>query len=159
MWRFSFALAFAALAVVPASGRSSMATYANARFGYTVEYPSSLLVPQGEPENGDGQAFNAKTGTAKILVYGGYNALSESPVELAQRAENDCASHRAPYRVVKPKLVAISCVTGENILYQKTMIEGDTLTTLRATYPAAERKVWDDVVAAMSRSLVPAPDE
>ncbi|HTR87972.1 MAG TPA: hypothetical protein VMI56_26050 [Reyranella sp.] len=151
------ALALAALASVPATGGPSLATYANSRFGYTVEYPADLLVPQEEAENGDGRAFEARHGRAQILVYGGYNALNESPAELAGRAETDCAGHHAQYRVAKPNLVAISCTTTDGILYQKTMIRGDTLTTLRAAYPSSERKVWDGVVARMSRSLVPAP--
>ena len=153
MLRLFFSLVFAALTFMPSSAASALESYANARFGYTVEYPADLLVPQGEAENGDGQAFDAKKGTAKILVYGSYNALNESPAELAQRAENDCTGHRAQYRVVKPSLVAVSCTTADGILYQKTMIRGDALTTLRATYPIAERKIWDGVVAAMARSM------
>ena len=159
MRRFCLALAFAALVFAPVSGGAAFATYANSRFNYTVDYPADLLVPQPEAENGDGRAFNAKTGKAQILVYGSYNALNESPAELAQRAESDCTGQHAQYRLAKPKLVAISCTSGESILYQKTMIEGDTLTTLRATYPASERKTWDGVIAAMARSLAPAPAE
>src|SRR5437868_6035966 len=30
-------------------------TYTNARFKYSISYPSNLLIPQGEAENGDGQ--------------------------------------------------------------------------------------------------------
>jgi hypothetical protein len=145
--------------VSSASASYAIATYTNDRFGFVIVYRSDLLLPQPEAENGDGRAFNAKSGKAQILVYGGYNALSESPSELATRAESDCTGHRAQYRVVKPKLVAISCITAGGILYQKTMIVNDTLTTLRATYPANERKTWDGVIAAMSRSLVPAPGE
>jgi hypothetical protein len=159
MRRLFLVFALTALGGVPASGGGTLATYANARFGYTVEYPADLLAPQPEAENGDGRAFNAKTGKAQILVYGGYNALSESPAEMAQRAEDDCAGHHAQYRVAKPGLVAVSCVTKDGILYQKTLIHGDTLTTLRATYPASDRKQWDGVVAAMARSMAAPPGE
>jgi hypothetical protein len=159
MRQLFFPLAFAALASMSGSAAATTESYANSRFGYTVEYPADLLVPQGEPENGDGQAFDAKKGAAKILVYGSYNALNESPAELAQRAETDCTGHRAQYRVVKPSLVAVSCTTADGIIYQKTLIRGDTLTTLRATYPVGERKVWDGVVTRMSRSLAAAPAE
>jgi hypothetical protein len=158
MQRLPLAIAFAAFAFA-ASGASTLATYANARFGYTIEYPADLLVPQPEAENGDGRAFDTKTGKAQILVYGGYNALDESPAELANHAEKDCAGGHAQYRVVKPALVAVSCMTKDGILYQKTLIHGDTLTTLRAAYPARERGQWDAVVAAMARSMAAPPGE
>src|ERR1051326_7562559 len=32
-------------------------TYANARFNYSISYPSCLLIPQGESRNSDGQIF------------------------------------------------------------------------------------------------------
>ncbi len=160
MRRLFCMLACTSLASVLASAGSGLESYANARFGYTVEYPAALLAPQPEAENGDGRAFNAKNGKAQILVYGGYNALNESPAALATRAAGDCVGHHAQYRVAKPTLMAISCMTGAgDILYQKTMIAGDTLTTLRAIYPASERKLWDGVVAQMARSLAPAPAE
>jgi hypothetical protein len=153
------ALVLGALAGAPASGGSDLATYANSRFGYTIEYRADLLLPQPEAENGDGRAFHAKTGKAQILVYGGYNALEQSAADMAHEAEKDCASRPAQYRVVKPGLVAISCKARAGILYQKTLIRGDTLTTMRATYPENERKLWDSVIAAMSRSLAAPPGE
>ena len=35
------------------------------------------MVPQGEPDNGDGQKFLARDG-AELVVYGSNNALDES---------------------------------------------------------------------------------
>src|SRR5436190_13571117 len=45
-------------------------TYSNARFAYSISYPSDLLVPQGESDNGDGQKFQSKDVRAVMLVYG-----------------------------------------------------------------------------------------
>jgi hypothetical protein len=145
----------AALLSVAAHAADQIAYYNNVRFGYAIAYPSSLLVPQPEADNGDGLAFKAKHGTAHFLVYGGYNALDDSPGAIAESAEADCPAHRADYRVTKRTVVAISCANATDIIYQKTLIRGDVLTTLSARYPRAERKMWDSVVARMAQSLAP----
>lgn len=53
-------------------GQSKYKFYNNARFGYSISYPSDLLVPQGEAENGDGQKFLSMDKSAEMLVYGRY---------------------------------------------------------------------------------------
>jgi hypothetical protein len=146
---------FAALLSVTAHAADQIAYYNNVRFGYAIAYPPTLLAPQPEADNGDGLAFKAKHGTARFLVYGRYNVLDESPGAIAESAEADCPAHRADYRVTKRTVVAISCANATDIIYQKTLIRGDVLTTLSAKYPKAERKVWDSVVARMAQSLAP----
>ena len=49
-------LAVAARQTVFATPQNNYKTYANARFKYSISYPADLLIPQGEAENGDGQA-------------------------------------------------------------------------------------------------------
>jgi hypothetical protein len=58
-------------------GQTNYDTYGNARFGYSISYPSNLI-PQGESENGDGQAFETKDKSAKLTVWGSHNALDQS---------------------------------------------------------------------------------
>src|SRR5213080_1144280 len=53
-------------------------TYANARFDYSISYPASLLIPQGESANGDGQVFRARDGSAEMRVYGRNNVNNET---------------------------------------------------------------------------------
>src|ERR1041385_1331675 len=59
---------------VQAADQYKWKMYTNARFQYSICYPPDLLVPQGEPENADGQKFLAKDG-AKLIVFGRHNAL------------------------------------------------------------------------------------
>jgi hypothetical protein len=57
--------------------RHTWKTYTNVRFQYHICYPADLMVPQGEPDNSDGQKFLAHGG-AELIVYGSNNALDES---------------------------------------------------------------------------------
>ena len=140
-----------ALVAAALAGPGEAGVYLNARFGYGVDYPQQLI-PQPESENGDGRAFRSADGRTEALVWGGYNALDQTPQELAREAEQDCAGSPA-YERVTATLVAMSCVSGGRIIYQKTLIHGDVLTSLRITYPAAERARWDPIAARMSTAL------
>ena len=131
-----------------------MATYVNARFGYSVSYPADLLVPEPEADNGDGRRFHARRGTAAMLVWGAYNAEKQSPAGIARQYEADCGAGKVTYKVAKPALVAFSCITpAGRLIYQKTLIRRDVLATVRFEYPAAEQATWNPVVQRVSASL------
>ncbi|MGH6872053.1 MAG: hypothetical protein ACREHE_11160 [Rhizomicrobium sp.] len=144
-------VAFVLISAVHAASRAAI--YVNARYGYSISYPAELLTPQPEAENGDGRAFKAKVGKAEFLVFAESNALNETPEALAGEAEADCPTHHADYRIAKSTLVAVSCVTSTDILYRKTPIRDDILTTISARYPKSERTRWDSVVVEMADSL------
>ena len=143
------------LSIASAQAGELYASYTNVRYGYSITYPITHLVPQPEADNGDGRAFNAKTGKTQFLVYAGYNALGDTPGAIADKAADSCPAHHAEYRIAKPTLVAISCETTTDIIYQKTIIRNDLLITMRATYPMSERAKWDPIVLWMARSLTP----
>jgi hypothetical protein len=58
------------------------------------------------------------------------------------------------YKVVKPRLIAFSCVTtAGRTIYQKTIVNGDILRSVRFDYQYSDRSVWDQVVSRVSASL------
>ncbi len=143
-----------ALTVLASAQSAGAATYANVRFGYSVGYPAELLIPEPEADNGDGRKFHARHGTATMLVWGSYNADKQSPEEIARAYESDCSAGQVNYKVAKSQLVAFSCTTpAGHVIYQKTLIHGDVLTTVRFEYPVGERTIWDPVVQQVSGSL------
>jgi hypothetical protein len=127
--------------------------YGNARFNYWVDYPASLVAGP-EPANGDGRAFTLRSGRpGSISISGMYNASDETTAQIADEAAQDCGAPVA-YRLVKPRLAAISCVQGARIHYRKTVLmDDDVLVTLAADYPRADAAVWDRIVAQMSASM------
>lgn len=131
------------------------ATYANVRYGYTIDYPGDLLVPGTEADNGDGLVFSAKSGKAQVAVWGRFNAADETPVQLLHsEKQRPCAAAQASYEISKRTLVAFSCRTpNDEIVYEKMIIHGDTLVVVRFTYPAAEEMIWSPVIKQMAGSL------
>jgi hypothetical protein len=133
-------------------------SYVNVRYGYSVLYPPALLKALPEPDAGDGRTFEAVKGSARIVVYAGFSLpdLPETPQSIAFDAELECPNHTASYRVLKRRLVAVSCRIGNDILYQETLLTADTRTTLVARYPNSERSIWDSVVSKMASSMTAA---
>lgn len=144
----------ACVAATTVVAADAMTPYGNARFSYFVSYPARLFTAGPESDNSDGRVFKAKGSSAEIRVWGAYNALDQSPAQMAAEIEADCLSRPAAYRVAKAKLVAVSCdMAGGTVLYEKHLIHGDTVIALRITYPASESTRWKPVVERVSASL------
>ena len=137
-------------AFLAAAAPASAGDYTNSRFGYSITYPDGLFTPQPEAENGDGRHFLAHG--ADLAVWGGYNALNQSPADIAGETLANCTGATAPYKLVKPTVVVVSCLTKGGVVYRKTYIRGDVLTSFELTYPAAERARWDAVIGTLRLS-------
>jgi hypothetical protein len=130
----------------------SYRTYANARFKYSISYPADLLAPQGEAENGDGQVFRAKDGSAEMRVYGGYNAGNETLrgryEELTRKWGNGVT-----YKVIRQDWFVVSATVSGKIHYQKTMLRGDTFKTFEIEYDAERASTYNAVTARIAKSF------
>jgi hypothetical protein len=158
--KLAAALGAAVLVAMPAQASWSApvadgATYANARFGFTIQYPRDLFPSLTESDNSDGATFHTQQAGVSLLAWGSYNALDQTPADIAQEAKQDCRTDQpVPYQVARANLVAVSCLTTSgDIFYRKTLIHGDVLTSVQMTYPAADRGYWDPICAAISGSL------
>ena len=135
-----------------AAAASELATYSNQRYGYSIQYPASLLKPVANTDDSAGQAFVAVSGHAAFRVAA--RPLSgRSPKELADEAQEICPGKRPYYRVAKEGLAAMSCETGDHIVYQKSLLRNGLEIRVRGEYPAQERDVWDGVVTSIARSM------
>jgi hypothetical protein len=130
-------------------------SYVNSRYDYAISYPPALLSAQPESDAGDGRVFQAVKGTAQFTVFAGGTVpdFNDTPRAAAKSAEEKCPGHHAAYRAVKPRLAAISCTIGTDVLYSKTLLRHGVATTFMGTYPVTERAIWDPVVAAMARTM------
>lgn len=130
--------------------RAVYRTYTNARYNYSISYPSNLLVPQGEADNGDGQAFLSKDGSAEMRVYGSQDlggGLRQSFLE-AQ------AGKEVSYKTMKGNWFVVSGRSGGKIFYQKTMLKGGALKTFTIEYDESQRSTYDAATARIARSFV-----
>lgn len=128
-------------------------TYTNARFGYSISYPANLLKPQGEAENGDGQAFHAGDGRAEMRVWGGYNVNNESLAAAYDKAVSELVAG-VSYKVMRADWFAISALVNGKIHYRKTMLRRDVFKTFEIEYDESQKTTYDPITARISKSFV-----
>ena len=141
--------------VTDAAAQQRWTTYANPRFGATVDYPADRFVRRDPPpENGDGQAFHTRDGRARLAVWGAYNVDNDTPQQyVEQYVERDGG---ITYRQITARHFVVSGVRKGDIFYQRCNFPAppdDVIDCFEATYPPADKAAMDAVVARLSRSL------
>jgi len=139
--------------IVSAAQTPTYKTYSNARFAYSISYPANLLKPQGEAENGDGQAFRSADGHAVMRVWGGYNANNESLRAVYDQAVNELGAG-VSYKAIKPGWFVVSALVNGKIHYRKTMLRKDVLKTFEIEYDESQKATYDPVTARIAKSFV-----
>lgn len=127
--------------------------YRNARFNYSISYPSRLLVPQGESTNGDGQKFATKDGRAELIVFGSNNALDQTLEEAFNEAKSITGNRVVTYQTLKQDWFVVSGLEGGRIFYQKTFLRGDVFKTMRIEYAEQLKTTYDAVTTKVSLSF------
>jgi hypothetical protein len=132
-------------------GQTAYKTYHNARYGYSILYPSSLLEPQGEADNGDGQVF--KNDDAEIRVYGS-SLLSGETLEKEYRSVLKNYGKFVTYKTFGENFFAVSALNKDKIFYQKTFKNGDgAFITFEMEYKKSKRAEYDKVVTRIVKSF------
>jgi len=138
-----------------AAAQQRWATYANPRFGTTVDYPASLF-PQRDPPpaNGDGQRFRSRDGRMRLSAWGQYNVNDDTPESYVKDiVERDGG---ITYRQITQRYFVVSGLRQGEIFYQRCNFAAkpdDVIDCFKLIYPAADKAVLDPVVARLSRSL------
>ena len=148
MKKFSILFAILVFAQI-AFSQSNYDTYGNARFGYSISYPTSLK-PQGEAENGDGQVF--KNADAELRVWGSNNALMRTLNEEYQSALNDFGAG-VTYKTLLKNGFVISGKKGGKIFYQKTFLKDDQFFTFTFEYKESKKSVYDSITTKIAKSF------
>jgi hypothetical protein len=134
-----------------APAQKTYKTYSNARFAYSISYPSDLLKPQGEAENGDGQIFLAKDG-AEMRVYGSNNVLEQTLKDVYQEALNDLGKG-VTYKLLRRDYFVVSGKKDGKIYYRKTIKRDDQFLTFTIEYDAGDKAVYDKVTTKIVASF------
>lgn len=142
-------------AAAPGHQANRLASYGNARFEYTIDYPTPLLTAGNEADNGDGVIFKPEQGDADIRVWGSYNVDDDAPAKILKDAlADDCAGDKASYAVARSNLVAYSCLDAKGrIVYRKTLIDGSHLVTVHFVYRPQEQALWAPVIKQMGDAI------
>jgi hypothetical protein len=131
------------------SQRATYRTYANARYGFSIAYPVNVLVPQGESDNGDGQKFMSRDGSATLLAFGSQRLDRSLRDEFQSAQENRTVT----YKVLKADMFVVSGHANGKIFYQKTLLRGDVFKTFIIEYDEQERGTFDAITTRVARSF------
>lgn len=129
--------------------RVTYKTYTNARYAFRIAYPLGVLVPQGEPDNGDGQKFVSRDGSASLIAFGS-NRLDRSLQDEFQSAQENRA---VTYKVLKRDMFVVSGTESGKIFYQKTLLRGDVFKTFIIEYDEQERATFDPITSRIAGSF------
>ena len=129
--------------------RITYRTDSNARYGFSIVYPVGILMPQGESDNGDGQKFVSKQGSATLLAFGS-NRLDRSLRDEFQSAQEN---RTVTYKVFRADMFVVSGHANGKIFYQKTLLRGDVFKTFIIEYDEEERGTFDPITARIARSF------
>jgi hypothetical protein len=142
-----------------AGAQEEFKTYTNVRYGYSIAYPAALLVPQGEPDAGDGQKFLSKDGQASLLVWGSYNiddrAIKDLYAEALEEQGEGGTKREVTYKVVKGGWFVISGFEGSSVFYRKTLLQRGTTYTFELRYPKDQKGLFEPLIEKISTSLHP----
>jgi len=128
---------------------ASYKNYCNARFGFCVEYFSTLGMHPA-PTNNDGRSFFDNEGFS-MSVYGSYNALHQSLQ--AHRDNFKSEFDTITYTPIKKNWYILSGYKGDDILYIKVIAKNDTFYTLYIKYPKRLKTQYNDMVTQTSQSF------
>ena len=133
-------------------GQGKYNIYNNARFGYSISYPSNLI-PKGESTNGDGQIFAARDKSATLTVWGAHNALDQTLKEKYDEVLNE-KGKSVTYKTIGSNYYVVSGKAKGKIFYQKTIKgEDDTYFTFIFEYAESKRAAYDKAVAQIAKSF------
>lgn len=129
-------------------------TYANARFGYSLDYPD-LYSASRESDNGDGVTLESDDGIYTLRIWGSYNVLNDSGKTLLADARERVTDIYEEY--AEEKFYRIEYGGGVNekpsFFYECGYITGDCLLGFIIQYPEEEQDEFNAIIARMTDNL------
>jgi hypothetical protein len=131
-------------------------TYSNERYGFSLQYPSSVFAVERTAAAGDGQLFVAKNSQARLLVGSLSNDGNFTPATYqAYIARNSYADYHISYRRQGGSWFALSGKGDGRIFYEKAMFScgGKRINSFALIYPSHQRQVFDPIVERIESSF------
>ncbi|PZR79702.1 MAG: hypothetical protein DLM52_00675 [Chthoniobacterales bacterium] len=146
----------AAVVVTASAARVEWKEYANARFGFVLSYPASLIAGR-EAMNGDGCEFHSPDGEFSLAAFGHFFVPgSGDSFEKRWQEELDDADATITYKRKTSNWYVVSGVTKSGTeYYHKLYRKRASWASFHITYPHAEAKKYDSWVAQIEKKFVP----
>jgi hypothetical protein len=137
--------------------------YCNARFGYCIDYPTGVILPQPESGNGDGRIFTNKKGEEILRVFGRNNIDPDGgQISIQQqykedvnqiKAKNATGENIITYQKLGKTFFVISGYKKGKIFYQKTIMKDDTFAYAMLQYDKSDKAIFDKVSERIFKSF------
>jgi len=146
------------LLLLPTALRAEPATrkYANARFGFVVNYPTGLVAGP-EPANGAGREFHTKDGEFSVLAQAHFLSVDDGDsLEKRWQQELKESGDTVTFKKKAAGWYVVSGVGKNGVeYYTKFFVKGSNWVEIRITYPHAKNKKYDAWVTQIERAFVP----
>ena len=146
----------AALALVTNAAENTWKRYVNARFGFAVDYPPTLVASR-EPDNGGGREFHTADKDFSLTAVGHFLGAVDEAESLETRWQEELRDlgKSVTYKRKTRDWYVVSGVKEGVEYYHKVAVKGRNWAAIRITYPHAKNKLYDPWVERISRSFVP----
>lgn len=118
--------------------------YANARYGFSIEYPDNFTV-KVNPDNGDGIVLQSRDGKSEITISGINNVLNNTAISEYNALVSEHSN--APYKKQQGNWFVVSWIEGDNILYEKVIVGTGSMNTLLIKYPTSQKDYFNPIVS------------
>lgn len=138
------------------------ATYRNPKFGFAIEYPAGVLVPDPRPAPDAGALFASADGKIRLLASAGSNETSESIESYREFVLKEIYIGAAiDYAPVRKSWFVLSGTKDGETFYERITFacEGRVIYGWQLRYPTSERVQFDRVVERIHRSYKPGRGE
>lgn len=128
-------------------------TYRNARFGFSVRYPSTWVKGQ-ESTNGDGCIISPQDGTIEVTVSGSNNTLNETTQAAYYRTLNVAKQRGIPgFHTVSDDWYVVTYTDGTFIYYVKGFVGAGSENKLHIKYLQSKKDQYQDVVQQLENGF------
>jgi DnaJ domain len=135
------------------SAARSWVSYRNAAFGFALQYPGAVFVPEPSQSDG-GRSFLSRDGRARLVISAAVNA---SGITVAKHRRSLVEDHYKgatfDYAPQRSTWFVLSGTVGDEIFYQRVTFSCDrrAFHGWKLVYPVAERTFYDGIVEAIHR--------
>lgn len=130
-----------------------VSTYRNARFGFSVRYPSTWVRGQ-ESTNGDGCIISPQDGTIEGTVSGSNNTLNETTQAAYYRTLNVAKQRGIPgFHTVSDDWYVVTYTDGTFIYYVKGFVGAGSENKLHIKYLQSKKDQYQDVVQQLENGF------
>ncbi len=127
-------------------------------YPFCADYPSTILIPQGESDSRDGQIFMSKNEQNELRVYREFIDFGNDDNELTLKYQFNkqikARKNKITYKKLNQDFFVISGYnTKGQIFYQKTYLFEKDLFTCILTYNKNEKKLYNKIAEHVFKSF------